>query len=225
MIAAPQIPLDLGHRESLGRDDFFVAPCNENAVAWIDSWPDWPGPALCIHGPEGCGKSHLAHVWQTRSGAVTVDRRTLADSGPAVLLGEAMAAVFDDADTATDEVALLHLYNLLADRQGHLLLTAKAPPARWGIGLADLRSRLAAASAVQVGAPDEGLLGAVMIKLFTDRQIHIDHDVVLYLLTRMERSFEAVRAAVEALDRAALAAHRKVTVPLARDVLRLFDKD
>lgn len=224
MIAAPQIPLDLGHREALGRDDFLIAPCNESAVAWLDSWPGWPGPALCIHGPEGCGKSHLAHVWQARSGAAPVDGASLAEYGPADLLGEAMAVVFDDADEATDEVALFHLYNLLADRQGHLLLTAKTPPARWGIGLADLRSRLAAAPAVQVGAPDEGLLGAVMIKLFADRQIHVDHDVVMYLLTRMERSFEAVREAVEAIDRAALAAHRKVTVPLVREVLQAMDK-
>jgi len=220
MISAPQIPFDLGHREALGRDDFFVAPCNEAAVAWLDSWPDWPAPALCIHGPEGCGKSHLAHVWRARSGAVAVERNALAERGPATMLGDASAAVFDDADEPGDEAALLHLFNLLAERQGHLLLTAKTPPARWGIGLADLRSRLAAAPAVEVGAPDEGLLGAVMIKLFADRQLAVDHDVVIYLIMRIERSFEAVRRAVEMLDRLALAAHRKVTVPLAREVLQ-----
>lgn len=223
MTGASQIPFDLGHRQALGREDFYVAPCNEAAVAWLDSWPDWPVPALCVHGPEGCGKSHLAHVWRARSGAAAIDARSLAEASPAEMLGSAVAVAFDDADDATDEVALLHLYNLLAERRGHLLLTAKSPPAHWGIGLADLRSRLAAAPAVRVGAPDEGLLGAVMIKLFADRQMHVDHDVVIYLITRIERSFEALRRAVEALDRAALAAHRKVTVPLARDVLQEMD--
>lgn len=225
MIGTLQIPLDFGHREALGREDFFIAPCNENAVKWLDKWPHWPAPALCIYGPEGCGKSHLAHVWRARSGAVTVEAARLAADGAAAVLGDALSAVFDDADAAPDEAGLLHLYNMLAERGGHLLLTAKAPPARWGIGLADLRSRLIAAPAVAVGVPDQGLLGAVMIKLFVDRQIHIDHDVVIYLLTRLERSFEAVRAVVEALDRAALAAHRKVTVPLAREVLKEMEKD
>lgn len=224
MIETSQIPLDLGHREALGRADFFVAPCNEDAVVWLDTWPDWPAPALCIYGPDGCGKSHLAHVWRARSGAVAVEGADLAAKGPARVLGDAKAAVFDNADAGTDDAALLHLYNMLADRRGHLLLTAKAPPSRWGISLADLRSRLAAAPAVAVGAPDEGLLGAVMIKLFADRQIHIDHEVVIYLITRLERSFEAVRRAVEALDHAALAAHRKVTVPLARAVLKELEK-
>lgn len=224
MIETSQIPLDLRHREALGREDFFVAPCNEDAVVWLDTWPDWPAPALCIYGPDGCGKSHLAHVWRARSGAVAVEAADLAAKGPATVLGDARAAVFDNADDGTDEAALLHLYNMLENRGGHLLLTAKAPPSRWGIGLADLRSRLAAAPAVAVGAPDEGLLGAVMIKLFADRQIHIDHDVVIYLITRLERSFDAARQAVEALDHAALAAHRKVTVPLARDVLKELGK-
>ncbi len=63
-----QLALDFGHRPALGREDFLVAPCNEDAVAWVDRWPDWPGPALVIHGPAGCGKTHLAQVWRRRSG-------------------------------------------------------------------------------------------------------------------------------------------------------------
>ena len=43
-MGAIQLPLDLGHRPALGREDFLVAPSNQGAVAWIDRWPDWPGP-------------------------------------------------------------------------------------------------------------------------------------------------------------------------------------
>ncbi|MGB8274330.1 MAG: DNA replication protein, partial [Alphaproteobacteria bacterium] len=64
-----QLPLDLPHRPALGLEDFLVAPCNVGAVRWIDRWPDWPGPVLAITGPSACGKTHLAHVWQARSGA------------------------------------------------------------------------------------------------------------------------------------------------------------
>ncbi len=120
---------------------------------------------------------------------------------------------------SADEEALLHLYNLLAERQGHLLLAAREPPARWTIGLADLRSRLLAAPAVAVEAPDDALLGAVLVKLFADRQLRISEEVIAYLLPRIERSFAAAQAIVAALDRAALAGQRAVTVPLARDVL------
>jgi chromosomal replication initiation ATPase DnaA len=219
MTAPAQLSFDFDVRPAMGQEDFLVAPCNEDAVAWIDSWPDWPAAAICVYGPAGCGKTHLANVWRTRSGAIAIPARGLDVGNVADLLSDATACVVDGADGVTDETALLHLYNLLVERRGHLLLTAPAPPARWDIGLDDLRSRLLAVPSVAIGAPDEGLLGAVMIKMFADRQIQVPHDVLMYLVLRIERSFASARRAVEELDRAALSAHRRLTVPLAREVL------
>ena len=213
-----QLPLDLGFRAALGRADFLIAPCNAAAVAWIDRWPDWPAPALALWGPAGSGKTHLLEVWRALSKAVAIAPGALSSAAVPQLLGAARAVAIDDAPSA-DEEALLHLYNLLAERQGHLLLAAREPPARWTIGLADLRSRLLAAPAVAVEAPDDALLGAVLVKLFADRQLRISEEVIAYLLPRIERSFAAAQAIVAALDRAALAGQRAVTVPLARDVL------
>jgi len=213
-----QLPLDLGFRTALGRADFLVAPCNAAAVAWLDRWPLWPGSALALWGPKGSGKTHLAQVWRARSGATLIDPAVLTSASVPHLLGAAAAAAVDDAEGAREE-ALLHLYNLLAERRGHLLLVAREPPARLGIKLADLRSRLLASPAVAVAAPDEALLGAVLVKLFADRQLAVGKEVITYLLVRIERSFEAAQDAVAALDAASLAGGRAITVKLAR---RLF---
>jgi DnaA regulatory inactivator Hda len=212
------LPLDLGFRPALGRADFLIAPCNAAAVAWIDRWPDWPAPALALWGPAGSGKTHLLEVWRARSNAVAIAPQALASASLPQLIGSSRAAAIDDAQSA-DEEALLHLYNVLAERQGHLLLAAREPPARWAIRLADLRSRLVAAPAVCVQAPDDALLGAVLVKLFADRQLRISEDVIAYLLPRIERSFAAAQAIVAALDEAALADQRAITVRLARDLL------
>ncbi len=220
-----QLPLDLGFRPAQGRADFLVAPCNEAAVAWLDRWPSWPGPALALWGPEGSGKTHLAEVWRARAGAVRVDRRELTPPLVAQLLGAARAALVDEADRAEEE-ALLHLHNLLAERCGHLLVVAREPPARWGIALADLRSRLLAAPSVAVEPPDDALLGAVLVKLFADRQLTLSEGVIPYLLVQLERSFAVAEAAVEALDAASLADRRPITVPLARRIVtRLRNRD
>ena len=222
MSAPVQLALDLPHRTATGAADFLVASSNRDAVALLDRWPAWPGPALVLHGPEGCGKTHLTHVWRAQSGAVAIDRQVLTGCRVPELLGGARCAVVEDVDRGVDERGLLHLHNLLAEDGGHLLLTARLGPAAWGTRLPDLASRLGAAMAVVVGAPDDALIGAVLVKHFADRQLAVDPAVITFLLARMERSFAAARDLATALDSAALAAKRKITVPLAREVLRQF---
>ena len=79
------------------------------------------------------------------------------------------------------------------------------------MSIADLRSRLRASPAVELKPPDDALLRAVLVKHFTDRQIAVDEAVVSYLVSRMERSFEAARRLVAEIDRRALAEKADVT--------------
>jgi chromosomal replication initiation ATPase DnaA len=214
----PQLAFDFPHRPAFGADDFLVAPSNETAIAWLDRWPDWPGPALILYGPPGCGKTHLAHVWQARSRALDLSPDGLTIETLPDRLGNAVEILVDGA-AAMAERPLLHLVNLTAERGGHLLLTASEPPSRWPSALPDLRSRLLAMPVVAVQPPDDALIGAVLLKLFADRQLVVAEDVIGFLLRHMERSFAAARRLVAGLDRAGLVAHRPITVPLARDVL------
>jgi len=213
-----QLPLDLGHRASFSGEDFLVAPCNAAAVAWLDRWPDWPAPGLAVHGPEGCGKTHLAHVFQAYTGARLISPGDLAQAAAPQLLAGSKAAVLDGAPPL-DELALLHLYNHLAENGGHLLIVSPQAPARWKLGLPDLASRLVALPAVGIDPPDDVLIEALLIKLFADRQLAVTPEVVTYLTKRVERSFETLRRLVGLLDRESLARHRAVTLPLAREIV------
>ena len=102
MSAPRQLAFDLGHRSAFGRGDFLVSAANADAVAWIDRWPDWPGRALVIAGPAGCGKTHLVHAFQERSGARLVAHTEMAR--PDRLAGDGALAVDDAAaaDEATE---------------------------------------------------------------------------------------------------------------------------
>jgi chromosomal replication initiation ATPase DnaA len=172
-----------------------------------------------IHGPEACGKTHLAEVWRARSGALRFETQDLSGRDAPALLGASRAIVIEGMESGVDERALFHLFNYLAQERGSLLLTATTPPVAWGVSLADLRSRLAALPAVAVGAPDDALLEAVMVKQFADRQLRIAPEVIAYLIPRLERSLAAVRRVVTQLDHAALVEGRAITVPLVRRVL------
>jgi len=215
-----QMPLDLGGGPSYAAADFLVADNNRDAFAAIEDWARWRSPALALVGPEGSGKTHLAHLFALRSGGAVVDAAALrGDAVPSLV--EQSALALEDADRGVDEPALFHLINLSRERGRRLLLTGRLPPARWPLALADLRSRLAALPIATIGPPDEVLLGALLVKLFADRQLRIDPDLPAYLLARLERSFAALRAAVAQLDRASLERHRPVTVALAREALDL----
>ena len=90
----------------------------------------------------------------------------------------------------------------------------------WPVALPDLRSRLKAATVVEIGEPDDELLAQVLVKLFADRQLAVDESLVSFLTTRTERSFAAARATVEKLDREALRLKRPVTRALAGELFR-----
>ena len=143
-------------------------------------------------------------------GKSVVDLTALVETSPELLVDQANAA---------PERALFHLYNLLRERRGHMLILSIEPPARWPIALPDLASRLRAAPAVAVEAPDDELLGSIILKQLSDRQLHAGAGVVQYLVSRMERSGDTARRVVAALDRKALAERREIDRRLAADVL------
>ncbi len=218
-----QLAFDLGHRPAHGREDFLVAPSNHDAVKWIDLWPDWPAPALVLYGPAACGKTHLSAVWRERVKAALVESAELVNASANELIKRGRHFLIDSVDPwigdRAAETTLFHFYNLAKEQGKTALLTMRAAPVHLDFALPDLASRLRAAPAAPIQAPDETLLGAVHVKMFADRQVIIGSDVLNYILPRMERSFAAARDLVERADQMALAEKRAVSVPLIRQLL------
>ncbi len=221
---ARQLTFDLPAVTAQGRSDFFVSPSNAAALAAIESWQDWPNRKLVLTGADGAGKTHLVHVWAALGGARVIAATNLAGADIQALAGAAVA--IEDADAIAGdtkaEQALFHLHNLVLAEGGSLLLTARNDPARWGLALPDLASRMQATLLTRIDPPDDALLAAVLVKLFSDRQIAVPPSLIGYLLPRIDRSLAAAAELVETLDKAALAEGRAVTRALAG---RVLDKD
>jgi chromosomal replication initiation ATPase DnaA len=213
-----QLALALDHAESHAREDFVSGPGNEAALALIESWPDWPGNAIAIVGPEGSGKSHLAAIWVAAAGARVISGRALSQSD--LLPSFATGALVVEEAASADERTLFHLINLAREQDAFLLFTAHTAPTVWPVALADLASRLRAIPVVTLQAPDDALLRAVITKLAVDRQLNLDEGTVSYLSTHIERSFAAARAAVIALDAEALERGRTPNRALAAEMFR-----
>lgn len=215
-----QMVLDLPLRAALGREDFLVTPSNEAAVAVIDRYPAWPSYAMVLLGAPGSGKSHLLEVWRQASEARLIRADDLATLAPGAL-NEIKALAIDDAPGGRlNETALFHLFNLARQTGGHILIATESHPVTWGVALPDLASRLKALPVAKLEPPDDALLRGVLVKLFGDRQLMVDEQVISYLMLRMPRSLDVARGLVSAIDQLALEEKAAITKPLVSRVLQ-----
>ena len=218
-----QIPLDLGSRRAFLRSDFHIGSSNRDAVGWIDRWPEWPAPVLILQGEAASGKTHLAAVWQKKSSASLIRPEDLVSHSAGDLFDRGENFVLDGLDLwlgdHAAETTLFHLYNMLKEEQRSMMITMRMSPTQSDFVIPDLASRFRAAPAVTIHAPDDMLLASVLIKLFSDRQLSVNNDVISYLLPRIERSFASARDVVARADQMALAEKRGISVPLMRKVL------
>jgi len=212
-----QLPLDLPIRSSRQYGDFIISDCNSIAAQWIDRWPHWVGQfcALNIAGPQASGKSHLAAVWQAKSGAVLLSNLDNDLTG----LGDALHFVVDLSIVSLGETGLFHLFNHTRDIGGSLLIISTQPVARMAWQVPDLASRMRAVNLAMIDGPDDTLLYGLLHKNFVERQLYAPENVLQYLIARMERSFAAAREVVVRMDRLSLANKSQITLTLARSVM------
>jgi chromosomal replication initiation ATPase DnaA len=208
-----QIAIPFTRDVSYAADDFIVGEANAHANSVLEA--AWPEPVMAIYGPAGSGKTHLAHRIAALHGGVfvsdhlgKVDAANLAAKAPLLVV-----------DGWSDEAALAQLINHCRAKQHKLLIVSSEAPSRLKVKLPDLHSRLSAVIALEMYAPDEVLLQALFAKHFADRQIRVAPEVIQYIVSRMERSYEAAHQAAHWLDTKAMEAGRAITLPLARQWL------
>lgn len=224
MSAQLPLALPLAARPARGRSAFHVSASNADAVALIDAWRSWPGGLFVLTGPEGAGKTHLAHVWSDMAAAERVAASALEPADAPAIVAAGAAAVEDADRISGDEVAeaaLFHLINLARAEGAALLVTGRGAPSGWGVVTPDLASRLSGAMTAALEPPDEALLAALLAKHFRDRRLVVGDEVPHFLSRRIERSAAAAARMVERLDAAALAERRAITLPFVKEVTGL----
>jgi chromosomal replication initiation ATPase DnaA len=205
-----------GFIEPLKDDDFIVSGSNSTAFNFITTWPNWESKTFLIYGPPACGKTHLARIWQNKSGASYITANDIYSEN----YSTADNYILENIESMHDEATFLHFFNTMKEKgTGYLLMTAPSHPQHMGIRLPDLRSRLNAIPSAGVTQPDDELLRTIFVKQFADRQLKVEMDVINYIITRMERSFEALYKMVSTLDKQALKEKKNITIPFARSIL------
>lgn len=234
MLFSPQIPLQLEPPRPDRFEDFVPGP-NAAALEAVKHLLDEAGATLFLSGPEGSGKSHLlnafCHAARERGlGAFYIALGRLPEEAAAGLEGLQMLDVVcvDDVDRAAGnpvwERALFRCFNEVRDSGGRLLVASREPLRSLSFGLPDLASRLAWGLRLKLSAPDDESKAAILRQRAHSLHIELPEDVQAYVLRKSRRDMASLLAVVEGLKDAAFVAKRKITVPLAREVLRTLER-
>jgi chromosomal replication initiation ATPase DnaA len=215
-----QLVMPFARPVSYAPEDYLVGEANAAAHALIERWPDWPYSILLLHGAAGSGKTHLAHVFASRSQAQFIDPKRIGAVPADQLLVGSHAWILDGVEAVADAPALAQLINHIRARGDYLLITASSAAPELPFTLPDLTSRLRALPTVALAEPEDGLLMGVLAKLFADRQLRISPDVLALAARELERSYDAVRQFAQNMDALSLERGRAITPTLVREALR-----
>jgi DnaA family protein len=226
----PQLPLALRWPRRQ-RFEHFHAGANAATVAAVQALAAVPrAPWLYLSGPAGSGKSHLLMAACQAAGEAgrTVQYLPLArlgDRAAAIrgVAGSELLALDDLGAIAGDreaEHALFDVYNRAKAEGAAMLFAAETVPAQLGLGLPDLRSRLGACQQAMLKPLDDAERRAVLKREASTRGIELDEPVLDWLFSRYARDLGALLDLLDRLDKASLAAQRRITVPFLRGFLR-----
>lgn len=191
-----QIALPFDWPTPEGSEAFIVTDANRRAVDGLNRSASWPVRAAILTGPRKSGRSLLARIFAARTGG----------------------QIIDDAEQHK-ESEIFHRWNEAQEKREPLLIVSMSPPPIWRTYLPDLSSRLAATPIFTIADPDDDLVTLLLEKLLGQRGVQPAPGTINYIAGRIERSYIALMRTVDALDNAALAQHRAITVNLARVVL------
>ncbi|QGW66029.1 DnaA regulatory inactivator Hda [Lysobacter soli] len=231
-MSVPQLPLALRYPPDQRLDTFVHAPAGaiEQLRALADGQADARRDSTYVAGPAGVGKTHL--LLATCAATEAAGRRAafLPLAAAAGRLRDALeylegndVIALDGLDAIAghreDEVALFDAHNRARAAGRALVYAARDIPDAIGLTLPDLRSRLGQCTRITLAPLDEDGRRDVLRQRAQRRGLVLEDTALDWLLRRVGRDLGGLTALLDRLDRASLAAQRRVTVPFLRQTL------
>ncbi|HEY4556331.1 MAG TPA: DnaA regulatory inactivator Hda [Lysobacter sp.] len=226
--AVPQLPLALRYPPDQRLDTYVGAP--EGALAQLRTAATAGGDWLYLAGPGGVGKTHLllgacaeadragrrAAYLPLQAAAGRLRDALVALEGNDLLALDGLEAI---AGGREDEVALFDAHNRAREAGITLVYAAAEQPDALALVLPDLRSRLQQCTRIVLAPLDDDGRREVLRQRAQRRGLAVDEAALDWLLRRVGRDLAGLTGLFDRLDREALAAKRRITVPFLRQVL------
>ena len=229
-MSATQLPLQFEFRANCTFADYFPAN-NAEVLAHLQHCIAGHGEQqVFIWGEAGLGKSHLlqacCHQAQQQGDSsfyFCLQKNQLPDASLLIELDNFDIVCFDNmeviAGNSAWELAFFNFFNQHRDKEHRLILSAERAPNELGIALPDLKTRLnwGLTLRLQPLAADNRVTALIFKADLMG--FEIAPQVGRFLLAHYDKDLSSLWALLEKLDKASLAAKRKLTIPFLKKIL------
>ena len=218
-----QLYFEMPNKKALGIEDYIITDSNNFAFDLIVKMVKGEINFGLISGPPYSGKTHLSKIliknarnyktlYSDRDYQNILDR--FEDSDFFILEN------IDKVKHDKFEHELFHIINLAKENNKKLLMTSRKRISEIDLNLEDLKSRLNSILEAKIKEPDDQLMELLLIKIFNDKQLKINPNIIDFLVSRLERSYESINLFIEKIDKFSLEKGKKITIPLINDLLK-----
>jgi len=220
-----QFALPLRFRTIKNRENFLVSKSNQEAVKLIENSKFWKTrnkinsiPGAVIYGPKGSGKTHLSRIFEKLFNANYLTSLT-SNSLEKVIEGKNF--ILDDfiPGKKFPSELVMHFINQVTYNECSVLFLSRLSPFEMNWNLEDLNSRIRSLVSSEIKLPDDVLLYSFMVKYSNDKNLILSDKKIIYILKRLDRSFENVIEIIDRLDIYSLEAKKKVTYKNIKTIL------
>ena len=214
-----QLLINFNLKKDYDEQDFYVSSSNKYAFNIINSWPQWVKRTVNLHGEQYSGKSHLSKIFETKTTCLNIESINFTNE---ILLKfkTKQALIIENFNFNIPEKLLYTLINIVEQENKYLLITSLKPLNKFDFKLKDLNSRINNCLFVEIGAPDDELIYALIVKNFSDRQINIDKKIIEYIIKRINRSYKDIFLFIYKVDQLSLQKGKPINLSIIKKILK-----
>ena len=214
-----QLLINFNLKKDYDEQDFYVSSSNKYAFNIINGWPKWLKRTVNLYGEQYSGKSHLSKIFETKTTCLNIESINFTSE---ILLKfkTKQALIIENFNFNIPEKLLYSLINIVEQENKYLLITSLKPLNKFDFKLKDLNSRINNCLFVEIGAPDDELIYALIVKNFSDRQINIDKKIIEYIIKRINRSYKDIFLFIYKVDQLSLQKGKPINLSIIKKILK-----
>ena len=214
-----QLLINFNLKKDYDEQDFYVSSSNKYAFNIINGWPKWLKNTVNLYGEQYSGKSHLSKIFETKTTCLNIESINFTNE---ILLKfkTKQALIIENFNFNIPEKLLYSLINIVEQENKYLLITSLKPINKFDFKLKDLNSRINNCLFVEIGAPDDELIYALIVKNFSDRQINIDKKIIEYIIKRINRSYKDIFLFIYKVDQLSLQKGKPINLSIIKKILK-----